>query len=181
MSPERRKQLIFLSPLVLFIIMVLVLSTGLGKDPTLLDSRMIGKPIPAFQLQTLTDANKVMTQNDIQGPALLNVFASWCPSCYVEHPYFMQMQAENLIPIYGLNYKDERPDGMKFITDLGNPYKEIIFDLDGRLGIELGVYGAPETFVIDKNNQIIYRHVGVVDERVWTEIIQPILADGAGQ
>ena len=181
MSPERRKQLIFLSPLVLFIVMVVVLSTGLGKDPTLLDSRMIGKPIPAFQLQTLTDANKIMTQNDIQGPALLNVFASWCPSCYVEHPYFMQMQANNLIPIYGLNYKDERQDGMKFITDLGNPYTEIIFDIDGRLGIELGVYGAPETFVIDKNNQIIYRHVGVVDERVWTEIMQPILANGAGQ
>ena len=181
MSPERRKQLIFLSPLLLFIVMVVVLSTGLGKDPTLLDSRMIGKPIPAFQLQTLTDANKILTQNDIQGPALLNVFASWCPSCYVEHPYFMQMQADNLIPIYGLNYKDERQDGMKFITDLGNPYKEIIFDLDGRLGIELGVYGAPETFVIDKNNQIIYRHVGVVDERVWTEIMQPILAGGAGQ
>ena len=181
MSPERRKQLIFLSPLVLFIVMVVVLSTGLGKDPTLLDSRMIGKPIPAFKLQTLTDVNKILTETDIQGPALLNVFASWCPSCYVEHPYFMQMQADNLIPIYGLNYKDERQDGMKFITDLGNPYTEIIFDLDGRLGIELGVYGAPETFVIDKNNQIIYRHVGVVDERVWTEIMQPILADGAGQ
>lgn len=181
MNPDRRKQLIFLSPLIVFIVMVLVLSSGLGKDPTLLDSRMIGKPIPVFKLQTLTDANKILTQADIQGPALLNVFASWCPSCYVEHPYFMKMQAENLISIYGLNYKDERQDGIKFITDLGNPYTDIIFDLDGRLGIELGVYGAPETFVIDKNNQIIYRHVGVVDERVWTEIMEPMLADGAGQ
>ncbi len=181
MTPLRRKQLIFLSPLILFLAMVLVLSTGLGKDPTLLDSRMIGKPIPVFSLQTLDNPNQILTQADIQGPALLNVFASWCPSCYVEHPYFMQMQADKVIPIYGLNYKDERADGMKFITDLGNPYKAIIFDYDGRLGIELGVYGAPETFVIDANNQIIYRHVGVVDERVWSEIIQPLLNRGNPQ
>mgnify|MGYP001828458322 CR=1 FL=1 len=181
MSPTRKKQFIFLSPLVVFIIMVIVLSSGLGKDPTELDSKMIGKPLPEFELQSLTNANKVLTQIDIDGPALLNVFASWCPSCYVEHPYFMKMQANNEIPIYGINYKDERRDGMKFVTDLGNPYKEIIFDYDGRLGIELGVYGAPETFVIDNNNQIIYRHVGVVDARVWNDVIKPKLASGAGQ
>ena len=186
MTPAQRKQLIFLSPLILFLAMVIVLSTGLGKDPTELDSKMIGKPVPTFELETLQDATRILTNSDIKGPALLNVFASWCPSCYVEHPYFMEMQANNLIPIYGLNYKDERDDGMTFVTKLGNPYKEIIFDYDGRLGIELGVYGAPETFLIDANNQIIYRHVGVVNEKVLTEIFQPLLSgnsnvSGAGQ
>ncbi|MEL0068890.1 MAG: DsbE family thiol:disulfide interchange protein, partial [Gammaproteobacteria bacterium] len=91
-----------------------------------------------------------------------------------------------IIPIYGLNYRDERDDGLKFVNKLGNPYQAIIFDYNGRLGIELGVYGAPETFLIDENNRIIYRHVGVVNEKVWTEIFQPLLmadstANGAGQ
>ena len=179
MTPAQRKQLIFLSPLILFLAMVVVLSTGLGKDPTELDSKMIGKPVPSFELETLQDPRRVLTQSDIRGPALLNVFASWCPSCYVEHPYFMQMKANNLIPIYGLNYKDEREDGLQFVTKLGDPYEAIIFDYNGRLGIELGVYGAPETFLIDANNQIIYRHVGVVNEKVWTEIFQPLLLNSS--
>ena len=179
MSPIQRKRLIYLTPLILFLMMVIVLSTGLGKDPTELDSKMIGKPVPNFELETLQDARRIFSQSDIKGPALLNVFASWCPSCYVEHPYFMQMKANNLIPIYGLNYKDEREDGMEFVTKLGDPYEAIIFDYNGRLGIELGVYGAPETFLIDANGQIIYRHVGVVDEKVWLEIFQPILMNSS--
>lgn len=186
MTPAQRKQLIFLSPLILFLAMVVILSSGLGKDPTELDSKMIGKPVPEFALESLQDASLKLTEADIQGPAMLNVFASWCPSCYVEHPYFMDFQSRDIIPIYGLNYRDERDDGLKFVNKLGNPYQAIIFDYNGRLGIELGVYGAPETFLIDENNRIIYRHVGVVNEKVWTEIFQPLLqadstANGAGQ
>jgi cytochrome c biogenesis protein CcmG/thiol:disulfide interchange protein DsbE len=176
-----KDKLAFFVPLVLFFTVVVILFTGLGKDPTELDSQLIGKPIPEFKLTTLTDPGKQISQSDIKGPALLNVFASWCPSCYVEHPYFMELEAQNAIPIYGLNYKDERSDGLKFVTDLGNPYEEIIFDYRGRLGIDLGVYGAPETYLIDANNEIIYRHVGVVNEKVWTEVFQPLLGRGQGE
>ena len=174
-------KLVFVAPLILFLLMVGLLFTGLGKDPTQLDSELIGKPIPEFSRSTLFDPNAVITNNDIKGPALLNVFASWCPSCYTEHPYLMQMQENKLIPIYGLNYKDTRPKGLKFVTDLGDPYTAIIFDENGRLGIDLGVYGAPETYVIDANNRIIHRHVGVVDDKVWNETIRPMLYPVAGE
>jgi len=169
------KKLIFIAPLILFILMVGMLFTGLGKDPTMLESQMIGKAIPEFNLPTLYEPNKIITHDDIKGPALINVFASWCPSCYTEHPYLMQLQQSGEVPIYGLNYKDTRPKGLKFVNDLGDPYTTIIFDERGRLGIEFGVYGAPETYVIDANNRIVYRHVGVVSDIVWQETIKPII------
>jgi len=172
---------IYLLPLLLFIAMVVLLYTGLGKDPTKLDSQLIGKEIPVFQKALLLDPDRTVTNKDIQGPALINVFGSWCPSCYQEHKYLMDFKANNTIKIIGLNYKDERRDGLKFISDLGNPYEYIIFDNNGRLGIELGVYGAPETFVIDANNRIIYRHVGVVSDKVWSKTIKPMLVAETGE
>ncbi len=171
---------VYLLPLILFFAMVVLLYTGLGKDPTKLDSQLIGKNIPVFQKGLLLDPDKTISNTDIQGPALLNVFGSWCPSCYQEHKYLMDFKANNTIKIIGLNYKDTRRDGLKFISDLGNPYEFIIFDNNGRLGIELGVYGAPETFVIDANNLIIYRHVGVVTDKVWLKKIKPMLMAEAG-
>ena len=153
--------------------MAVLLYTGLGKDPTQLDSQLIGKPLPKFSKTLLLDENTKITEADIQGPALVNVFASWCPACYHEHPYLMKLAENNEVRIYGLNYKDKRPKGLKFVNDLGNPYFKIIFDDNGRLGIDMGVYGAPETFVINKENQIVYRHVGVVNEGVWKTILKP--------
>jgi len=166
---------IYLLPLFLFFAMVGLLFSGLGKDPTKLESQLIGKAIPKFKKSLLLDTDKVLSNEDIQGPALINVFGSWCPSCYQEHPYLMKLAANKSIKIIGLNYKDKREDGLKFIRDLGNPYDFILFDNNGRLGIELGVYGAPETFVIDKDNRIIYRHVGVVTNTVWLKKIKPML------
>ena len=174
MSSKRRK-LVFLLPLIFFAAMVFLLFSGLGKDPTKLDSQFIGKAIPQFKKTLLFKPEKTLTNNDIKGPALINVFGSWCPSCYQEHPHLMKLAETNAIKIYGLNYKDRRQDGLKFINDLGNPYTAILFDENGRLGIELGVYGAPETFVINANNKIIYRHVGVVSEDVWLNKIKPML------
>ncbi len=168
-----KKQVLYLTPLFLFLAMAILLWTGLGKDPTELDSQLIGKSIPQFEKALLEDAQKQITDKDIKGPALVNVFASWCPACYQEHPYLMTLAKESQVKIYGLNYKDKRNKGLKFIRDLGNPYSQIIFDDNGRLGIDMGVYGAPETFVIDSNNQIVYRHVGVVNERVWNTILKP--------
>lgn len=172
---KKNSKLIFLLPLVLFATMVILLFTGLGKDPTKLDSQLVGKAFPKFEKTLLYAPEKIVTHADLKGPALINVFASWCPSCYQEHPHLMRLAAANEITIYGLNYKDERIDGLKFVNSLGNPYDFILFDNNGRLGIELGVYGAPETFVIDSNNQIIYRHVGVVTENVWHSKIKPML------
>ena len=166
---------IYLLPLIFFLAMIVLLFSGLGKDPTKLDSQLIGKVIPDFEKSLLLSPEKTVTNNDIQGPALINVFASWCPSCYQEHPHLMNLAAAKAIKIYGLNYKDQRRDGLKFISDLGNPYEFILFDDNGRLGIELGVYGAPETFVIDAENRIIHRYVGVVTETVWRNKIKPML------
>lgn len=168
-----KKQLIFLSPLILFLGMAILLYTGLGKDPTELDSQLIGKPIPAFKKSLLLDASAQITDKDLKGPALVNVFASWCPACYHEHPYLMKLAESGEAKIYGLNYKDKRDKGLKFVNDLGNPYYQIIFDDNGRLGIDMGVYGAPETFVINADNQIVYRHVGIVNEQVWNTILKP--------
>jgi len=181
MSEEDNKtKLIYLLPLILFIAMVILLFSGLGKDPTKLESQLIGKVIPKFEKSLLLIPEKKITNEDLKGPALINVFASWCPSCYQEHPHLMNLAAAKAIRIYGLNYKDKRNDGLKFIKDLGNPYEYILFDDNGRLGIELGVYGAPETFVINSDNKIIYRHVGVVSESVWLQKIKPMLYPETG-
>ena len=173
-----KKQILFFVPLVLFFAMAVMLYTGLGKDPTELESQLIGKPLPQFSKTLLLNESKTITDKDIKGPALVNVFASWCPACYHEHPYLMHLSESALVKsnefrIYGLNYKDQRAKGLKFVNDLGNPYDEIIFDSNGRLGIDMGVYGAPETFVINENNEIIYRHVGIVNQGVWETILKP--------
>jgi cytochrome c biogenesis protein CcmG, thiol:disulfide interchange protein DsbE len=167
------KKLLFLLPLILFVAMVILLFTGLGKDPTKLESQLIGKDIPKFNKTLLLQAEKLVTEKNISGPALINIFGSWCPSCYHEHPYLMQLSTEHNIKIYGLNYNDKRAAGAKFINDLGNPYEFVIFDDNGRLRIDLGVYGAPETFVVNSENKIVYRHVGIVNEAVWLKLLKP--------
>jgi len=174
------KKFVALVPLLFFIAMALLLYSGLGKDPTKLDSQLVGKPIPEFSKPDLLQPERILTQNDIKGPALINVFGSWCPSCYQEHPYLMQMAAQKLIRLYGLNYKDTRQAGLKYIQDQGNPYDAIIHDENGRLGIEFGVYGAPETFVINAENRVVYRHVGVVTPSVWEQILKPKLSLHSG-
>ena len=172
-AKANKKMWLFLLPLILFFAMTLLLFSGLGKDPTKLESQFIGKPVPAFEKLRLLDPTVSVTQNELQGPALLNVFASWCPSCYTEHPYLMKLAQSGEVKIYGLNYRDKYDAALNFVNKLGNPYELIVHDDKGRVGIELGVYGAPETFVIDGNNQIVYRYVGVVTEEVWQKILKP--------
>ena len=142
-------------------------------DPTELPSALIGKPLPSFSLTVLEDENATKTQSDIVGPALLNVWATWCVSCRVEHGYLNQL-AQRGIRIYGLNYKDEREAANRWLTRLGNPYVFNLFDADGKLGLNLGVYGAPETYVIDRAGTIVYRHVGILSDAVWSEKIQTL-------
>lgn len=170
-------------PLILFVVLALFLFRGLELDPRELPSALIDRPLPEFSLPEL-GAERMLTRGDIVGKvALLNVWATWCPSCRVEHPYLQQL-AERGVTIYSLNYKDEDAAALRWLQDLGDPYLLNIADRQGSLGLDLGVYGAPETYLLDAQGVIRYRHVGVVDERVWQDILQPIyqqlLAAGEG-
>ncbi len=172
---QARRLFLYLLPLALFVGLTVLLYSGIGKDPTLLNSTMIGKALPEFSKPRLMQIKTLITEKDLQGPALINVFGSWCPACYHEHPYLMNLAATNEITIYGLNYKDQIEPALEFVEEQGNPYDLIIFDENGRLGIDLGVYGAPETFVINKDNRIVYRHVGVLSPQILKDKIMPAL------
>ena len=159
-------------PLVAFLVLVLLLVRGLSLDPTELPSARLGDRIPAFDLPLLNTAERRSAGNWIGQPALLNVWATWCFSCRVEHPYLLELAGQGVV-IYGLNYKDEPEKAAQWLVDLGNPYTETIVDQSGDFGLDLGVYGAPETYVIDADGIIRHRHVGVVNAQVWTEQLQP--------
>ena len=161
-------------PLLLAIALGYILFAGLGKDPSHLDSARLGDPIPPFELELLSEPGTTVGPEALKGQAaLLNVWATWCPACRVEHPYFMTLKEQG-VPIIGLNYKDQREPALQWLEDLGNPYVFNLFDAKGSLGFDLGVYGAPETYVIDAEGRVRYRHVGVVDQRVWEEEIEPV-------
>lgn len=168
--PARAKLFI---PLILFIGLALFLFRGLSLDPNAMPSALIDRPLPAFSLPALGSEQKI-TQETLKGEVtFLNVWATWCYSCRVEHPY-LQYLADEGVPIYGVNYKDEDSAALEWLKNLGNPYIANIVDQEGTLGLDLGVYGAPETYLVDQNGIIRYRHVGVVDERVWSTILQPL-------
>ena len=159
-------------PLGAFLTLVILLVRGLSLDPTELPSARLGDAVPSFNLPVL-DSPQMRSPEDWRGePALINVWATWCFSCRVEHPYLLQL-AEQGVTIYGLNYKDKPVKASQWLIDLGNPYTETVVDELGDLGLDLGVYGAPETYVIDSDGIIRHRHVGVVNEQVWAEQLQP--------
>ena len=161
-------------PLIAFIVLSVLLYQGLKKDPNDLPSALVGKSVPSFALPSLGDKAKILTDKDFEGaPYLLNVWATWCPSCKVEHPYLLKL-AQMGIPIVGLNYKDDGGDAMALLKSMKDPYVANIADEDGRLGLDLGVYGAPETFVVDAQGVIRYRLAGVVTEEIWTSEIAPV-------
>lgn len=165
-------------PLVAFAALVLLLVRGLALDPTALPSARVGQPLPEFDLQVLGGEYRRSAGQWHGKPALLNVWATWCFSCRVEHPYLLDL-AESGVTIYGLNYKDDPAKALTWLEELGNPYAETVVDIDGDFGFDLGVYGAPETYVIDAAGTVQYRHVGVVDERVWIEQLAPFFGGGS--
>lgn len=160
-------------PLILFTGMALFLFRGLSLDPRELPSALIDRPLPDFNLPVLGQERLLQRADLVGEPALLNVWATWCVSCRVEHPYLLQIAASG-VPIYGINYKDEDAAAARWLAELGDPYRANIADREGSLGLDLGVYGAPETYLVDAEGVIRYRHVGVVDERVWQTILQPM-------
>lgn len=166
-------------PLGIFLALALLLARGLQLDPKALPSALIDRPLPEFSLPVL-GADQIVERSEVIGEvALFNVWATWCISCRVEHPYLGQLASQGL-PIYGINYKDDDADAMKWLQQLGDPYRLSIVDAQGSLGLDLGVYGAPETYVVDREGVIRYRHVGVIDERVWSEILEPIVTELRG-
>ncbi len=167
------KKIIFaLLPLVIFAALLLLLYINMGKHSEQLPSPLIGKPIPVFQLPTLY-SQRTLSNEDFKGQVwLLNVFGSWCPSCRIEHPVLTQFAQSTDIPVIGLNWKDEFDDANRWLKQFGNPYDEILVDLDGDVAIDMGVYGAPENFIIDADGIIRYKLVGVLTtEIIKTEII----------
>ncbi len=177
------KRAILLLPLAIFLVVAVFLFRGLWLDPSELPSALIDKPFPAFALPGVLEPGKTYTQADLKGrPALVNVWGTWCPTCRFEHPVLAKL-AEQGVVIVGINYKDDNAAAQKWLQDLHDPYVLDIADAHGTLGLDLGVYGAPETYVIDKDGIIRHKLVGAVDEKVWREQLAPIyqrLVDEAG-
>lgn len=171
-----------LVPLGIFTMLVALLALGLGRDPRRVPSPFIGKPAPAFDLPQLQDPALRFTSADMRGrPVLLNVWASWCVECRHEHALLMQLATEKGIPIYGLNYKDPRADALKWLQDWGDPYVVTVVDADGRTGIDYGVYGVPETFVIDATGVIRHKHIGALTEQAIRDDILPAINAGTNR
>jgi len=167
-----------LIPLALFIVLVVFLAIGLTRDPHEIPSPLINKPAPQFQTARLDAPDQTFSSKDMLGKVwLLNTWASWCVACRVEHPLLMEYAKAKLVPIIGLDYKDKDDEGQRWLSRFGNPYDLAIVDRDGRIGIEFGVYGVPETFVIDKTGVIRYKQIGPITEQAWNEKIAPLVRE----
>ena len=170
------KSLKFLIPLALFVALAVLLAAGLGRDPKEVPSPLIGKPSPAFALVRLDDEYVTIKRDDLLGRVwMLNVWASWCVACRQEHPLLVEFARRKVVPIYGLNYKDARPDGLRWLANFGNPYDASLFDNDGKVGIDFGVYGVPETFIMDKQGVVRFKHIGPLTPEVIRDRIEPLL------
>ena len=172
------KGLRFILPLVVFVVLVGFLAAGLKLDPREVPSPLIGKPAPGFALTRLDDANQTIRREDMLGKVwMLNVWASWCAACREEHPHLVAFAKTKAMPILGLNYKDTRKDGLGWLARFGDPYDASLFDNDGRVGIDFGVYGVPETFVIDKLGVIRFKQIGPITPAIIEKRIVPLLKE----
>jgi len=163
-------------PLVIFIALVLLFIFGLHNDPRRIPSPLIDKPVPVFELPLLHRPELTLRSEELRGEVtLINVWASWCVSCRYEHPLLVNLAQTSDLKIYGLNYKDERNAALMWLKQLGNPYVESIFDQQGNVGIDFGVYGVPETFVVDQDGIIRYKHIGPISQEDLESIILPLV------
>ena len=165
-------------PLVVFGVLVAFLCLGFGlKDPHFLPSVLIDKPMPEFELVDLQEAGRTRSREDLLGEiSLVNVWATWCPNCIVEHPELMRISEEEDLPLYGVNYNDDSEKARAWLRRYEDPYRVRVVDYKGTLAIDLGVYGAPETFVVDASGVIRFRHVGPVNTMTWREQFMPVIA-----
>jgi cytochrome c biogenesis protein CcmG/thiol:disulfide interchange protein DsbE len=171
----------YVIPLGAFIVLVAFLAIGLGLDPRYVPSPLIDKPLPNFELPELGTRHSRITTADLAGkPRLLNVWASWCVACRVEHPLLLDLAKSGKAAIVGLNYKDAHDDALAWLKQHGDPYERTVFDEHGSLGLDLGVYGVPETFVIDRHGVIRYKQVGPITDDALASVIMPMLEQLAG-
>lgn len=164
-------------PALFFVGMLGLLLFGLHRDPNQVPSALVNRPMPVFSRPDLFDPQTMITNAELQGGIfLVNVWATWCPPCHVEHPYLLEI-SERVpeVTFVGVNYKDDSKAAREFLDDRGNPFRYNIADIDGRMGIELGVAGAPETFLVDSTGTIRYRYVGVINNEVWADVFEPLL------
>lgn len=171
----------YLVPLGVFAVLVGFLYVGLGLNPREVPSPLVGKPAPELQLPHLHEPGKTFTKADLKGQVwLLNVWASWCVSCREEHPLLVEIARAGTVPIVGLNYKDKRDEALAWLRQFGDPYLLSAVDAEGRTGIDFGVYGVPETFVIDRDGVIRYKHIGPLTPQAWQQKLLPLLKELKG-
>ncbi|MBC5764467.1 DsbE family thiol:disulfide interchange protein [Ramlibacter albus] len=167
----------YLIPLALFVVLAGFLGVGLTKNPREVPSPLVNKAAPQFAIPQLV-ADKNFSPADMKGKVwMLNVWASWCVACRVEHPLLVELSKANIVPVIGLDYKDQRPDAMKFLAQNGDPYTLSAMDIDGRVGIDYGVYGVPETFIIDKHGVIRHKQIGPITPEALKDTILPLIKE----
>jgi cytochrome c biogenesis protein CcmG, thiol:disulfide interchange protein DsbE len=168
----------FLLPFGIFLMLVVFLAVGLTLKPSEVPSPLIGKPAPAFELPRLQDPDRTLSHNDLRGKVwILNVWASWCVSCRDEHPLLVNLAKSGVVPIYGLNYKDRRDDALAWLARFGNPYAASVSDAEGKVGIDYGVYGVPETYIVDDKGMIRHKHIGPITPEVLEAKILPLVKE----
>ncbi len=166
-----------LLPVLIFFALAALLVAGLYNAPykEIIPSPLVGKPLPQFSLPVLNQPGRTAASGELAGPYLLNVWGSWCPGCRVEHPLVDRIAKSSLVPVYGFNYKDDPDDAARWLQRYGDPYAFSFTDLPGKVAIDLGVYGAPETFVVDRRGIVRYKQIGPMSETDWQGTIKPLL------
>lgn len=169
-------RVLYLMPLAVMIVICAFLAVGLRGDPSVLPSAMIDRPLPEFDLPPIREEPEGFASEDTQGHvSLINVFGSWCAACRVEHPTLMRLAADRAVPLYGVNWRDTPPDGVNWLKAYGDPYLKVGMDADSQLAIDLGVTGAPETYVIDRLGHIRFKQIGPITDDVWRDTIHPLV------
>lgn len=175
-SARRRLRPLLLVPVVAFIGLVAALALGLQHDPRLVPSPLIGKPVPAFDLPPVKGHSLGLSSKDLRGHVtLVNVFASWCVACREEHALLVRLGQQQIVPIEGLDYKDKPADAVRWLESMGDPYARTGADADGRVAIDWGVYGVPETFVVDRGGHIAYKQIGPITPEILDRTILPLI------
>ncbi len=175
MTRTQKRMMIFIVPFIIFVLMMVMFFNRLGKPAEIAISTSMNKPLPAFSLPLLSNPNRIITNADLpKQPFLLNAWGSWCPTCKIEHPFLMELYAQG-VPIVGINYKDELPEALDYLNRYKDPFLFSIQDLEGKYGLDLGLTGAPETFVVDASG-VVYKHLtGEINETNWTASIKPCM------
>jgi cytochrome c biogenesis protein CcmG/thiol:disulfide interchange protein DsbE len=174
----------FLVPLGVFVALAIVLAIGIMHSPDkgIIVSPLIGKPAPQFNLPILTDSNRTLRSTDLKGHwYVFNVWGTWCPSCRAEHSFLLEVQKSGLVPVIGLDWRDDDSQALDWLQQLGNPYEVVAVDRDGRTAIDWGVYGAPETFLVDPEGIVVYKYVGALTQEAWESQFVPRLPPRAAK